>query len=555
MVLSSYVARFCAAAPLLGLLAASCQAAPVPETVGPTLKTITTPHGNVTGEISDYVTRYTVPYAAPPVGTLRLSVAREVGAWDSLDATQLPPACVQDAGDGSVKGAEDCLYMNVYVPGFARQGQRLPVMVWIHGGSFHQGDPSNLDEGIRSFVIHQHVVVVTLQYRLGLLGWLGAVNLPGNQGLTDVIQALKFIQSDLRSYGADPTRVTLAGQSSGAEIIKTLLVTNAADSLFHRAIIQSAPLDYPDQSFYTMRNISDKAVIDLGCVRRGFRCLREKSVQDLLDEQTTILNLALDGTWSSLTDFAFAEPFRIHIDGDLVTKDFRQVVASGQPLNVPSRPVIYSTVINEGCNGVQQVLPDPVPAAAWLPYASALLPRFFPRRTEDILDSGLYDPANLPEDQDAVRDELTQITTDFTWVCPAQQTALNQTATNGFSGNVYLAEFDVGVPYFGEGAGGCAGGVGHQDDIRAIFGPTAAPGYSAAQNTLTSDVQQRWASFVRSGNPNNVDDLISWPPVATSTGDLNVLVLGADAATGKSAIKKTQRDEICKLGTGLYSPR
>lgn len=94
-----------------------------------------------------------------------------------------------------------------------------------------------------------------------------------------------------------------------------------------------------------------------------------------------------------------------------------------------------------------------------------------------------------------------------------------------------------------------------RDDIRAIFGPTAAPGYSAAQNTLTSDVQQRWASFVRSGNPNNVDDLISWPPVATSTGDLNVLVLGADAATGKSAIKKTQRDEICKLGTGLYSPR
>lgn len=243
---------------------------------------------------------------------------------------------------------------SVYVPGFARQGQRLPVMVWIHGGSFHQGDPSNLDEGIRSFVIHQHVVVVTLQYRLGLLGWLGAVNLPGNQGLTDVIQALsassssplppsprlplsfdplprslpllsvdpltrslpllsfaEFIQSDLRSYGADPTRVTLAGQSSGAEIIKTLLVTNAADSLFHRAIIQSAPLDYPDQSFYTMRNISDKAVIDLGCVRRGSRCLREKSVQDLLDEQTTILNLALDGTWSSLTDFAFAEPFRI----------------------------------------------------------------------------------------------------------------------------------------------------------------------------------------------------------------------------------------------------
>ncbi|BGP47708.1 hypothetical protein JCM10450v2_003573 [Rhodotorula kratochvilovae] len=490
---------------------------------------------------------------SPPIDSNRFASAREIGAWDKVDGTNLPMPCLQSTRDSS----EDCLFLNIYTPSGAIPRQSLPVMVWIHGGSFVDGTPNDLDEGAQWFVQSQHVVVVTVQYRLGMLGWLMGSGLSGNMGLTDVIQALKFVQSDIRSYGGNPNQVTLAGQSSGAEIVKTLLVTDTADALFHRAILHSAPLDYPDQSFLTARNVSSRAVADLGCTRRGWRCLREQSAQALLAEQAEIIALATqDQIWSHLPDFSFAEPFRVHIDGSLVTKDFRQIVASGKPLNIPSRPIIFTTVKNEGCNAVRQVMPTPVPAQMWPAIAGGIIPTYFPTRAERITASGAYDPSQVPDDADAVRDELAQLTTDFSWVCPNQQTALNATAATGYGRNVYLAEFDVGVSMFPEGAaGGCDGGVGHQDDIKLIFSPRNEASRTAAQNAVAAEVQTRWGLFLRSGATKSAAlPYAAWPAVAASKGDLNVLVIGADTATGKSVIKKTQRDEICRINGGVYTP-
>ncbi|GAA5895065.1 hypothetical protein JCM8208_000103 [Rhodotorula glutinis] len=558
MVLASFVARFCAAAPLLGLLAASCKAAPVPESVISPNKTISTPHGHVLGAVADNVVRYTVPYAQPPLDALRWKAAAAIGPWNNVDGTRLPQACTQyDASNTNIIGSEDCLYMNVYAPADVGANAKLPVMVWIHGGSFVQGSPSDLDEGARSLVSQQRVVVVTVQYRLGIMGFLGYFGSDGNQGLTDVIQALTFVKSDLASYGADPSQVTVAGQSSGAEIVKTLLVMDAADSLFPRAIIQSAPLDYPDQSFATEAEISKYVYKSLDCPdRRVWPCIRQQSVEKMMAVQKDVQLEAANGAWASRSDFAFAEPFRIHIDGRAVTKDFRQLVASGKPLNVPSRQIIYSTVKNEGCNGVQKVFSVPMPADYWPLYAPGVVAQFFTSRADGILESGKYDPSNIPDDADAFRNEFIQLTTDFTWVCPAQQTALNQTAASGYRGNVYLAEFDVGISKHAEGeVDYCAGGVGHEDDIKLIFREDVG---TSVQGAVSTDVQARWGSFIRTGDPNRAPTslgLVNWPPVAASAGDLNVLVFGADASTGKSAVKKSQRDDICKIGSGLYSPR
>ncbi|GAA6047009.1 hypothetical protein JCM3770_004149 [Rhodotorula araucariae] len=553
MVLTSYITRFCATFPLLGLLASTCRASPVPTTAA---RTISTPHGNVTGSLDRAVLRFTVPYAQPPVASNRFSSAREVGVWDSVDGTNLPMPCLQDGRDSS----EDCLYLNIYTPSGSIPRLNLPVMVWIHGGSFIDGTPNDLDEGAQWFVQSQHVVVVAVQYRLGILGWLMGSGLSGNMGLTDVIQALEFVQSDIRSYGGDPTKVTLAGQSSGAEIVKTLLVTDNADTLFHRAILHSAPLDYPDQSFITARNISSRAVADLGCTRRGLRCLREQSAQALLAEQAQVLGLAQGGEWAHLSDFSFAEPFRVHIDGSLVTKDFRKIVASGRPLNVPSRSLIFTTVKNEGCNAPPLTrtysIPTPLPTAMWPAIAGGLIPTFFPSRAERIMDSSAFDPSRFSNDNDAVREELAQLTTDFSWVCPNQQTALNATAATGYSGKVYLAEFDVGVSMFPKGAaGGCDGGVGHQDDLKLVFGPGTDASRSGVQNAVALEVQQRWGLFIRSGTPSNAGSAYpAWPAVALSKGDLSVLVIGADSATGNSLLMKSQRDEICKIDGGVYTP-
>ena len=238
MVLSSFIARFCAATPLLGLLAASCRAAPTSDSVASLSRTINTPHGKVAGAVSasslpryslflsaftsltfsfyagDNVVRYTVPYAQPPLGAQRWKAASNIGPWSNVDGTKLPPPCTQYDSSDNIIGSEDCLFLkcarfpsslgptklekadllfgarSVYAPADAGSNAALPVMVWLHGGSFLQGSQSDLDEGARSLVRQERVVVVTVQYRLGILGFLGWFGSNGNQGLTDVMQAL-----------------------------------------------------------------------------------------------------------------------------------------------------------------------------------------------------------------------------------------------------------------------------------------------------------------------------------------------------------------------------
>jgi para-nitrobenzyl esterase len=128
--------------------------------------------------------------------------------------------------------SEDCLFLNVWTPG----GDGLPVMVWLHGGGFTVGF-SNAFDG-EHFATTNDVVVVTLNYRLGSLGWLGG----GNYGLLDVAAALRWVQANIAAFGGDPARVTLAGQSAGALIAYDLMVSPLGEGLFHQAILESPPL-------------------------------------------------------------------------------------------------------------------------------------------------------------------------------------------------------------------------------------------------------------------------------------------------------------------------
>jgi para-nitrobenzyl esterase len=127
--------------------------------------------------------------------------------------------------------SEDCLYLNVWAPG----GDDLPVMVWLHGGGFTVGFANALDGDRLSA---EGIVVVTLNYRLGSLGWLGG----GNHGLLDVVEALRWVRRHIAAFGGDPQSVTLAGQSAGALIAYDLMVDPRGDGLFHRAILESPPM-------------------------------------------------------------------------------------------------------------------------------------------------------------------------------------------------------------------------------------------------------------------------------------------------------------------------
>ncbi|MFB9683842.1 carboxylesterase/lipase family protein [Amycolatopsis plumensis] len=177
-----------------------------------------------------------VPYAEPPVGELRFRAPRPAKPWAGVrDAAEWAPRAPQPALTGrGFTGDEDCLYVNVYAP--AAPGS-YPVLVWIHGGGGVMGAPHQFDA---SAYARRGVVVVTVAYRLGVLGML---HLPGvadsNLSLRDQVAALEWVRDNVGAFGGDPGRVTLAGQSNGGRTVGTLLAVPATRGLVHRAIVQS----------------------------------------------------------------------------------------------------------------------------------------------------------------------------------------------------------------------------------------------------------------------------------------------------------------------------
>ena len=219
--------------------------------------------GRLEGVAADGVSAFLgVPFAAPPVGARRWRAPEPAPAWgDVRPADRFGPSCVQmiaPQGFGPwtaeyvVQGpvSEDCLYLNVWAP-VGQAGAKLPVLVWIHGGAFMAGSGSvPIYEG--AALARKGVVVVTVNYRLGALGFLAHPELTreagasGNYGLLDQIAALRWVQDNIAAFGGDPARVTIAGQSAGAMSVTSLLQSPLAPGLFARAIAESgAGLEMP----------------------------------------------------------------------------------------------------------------------------------------------------------------------------------------------------------------------------------------------------------------------------------------------------------------------
>ncbi|MRN53459.1 carboxylesterase/lipase family protein [Paenibacillus monticola] len=190
-----------------------------------------------------------VPFAQPPVGELRFRAPQPPESWSGLrDAAEFGPVSPQPLdsrgtrfGGGNPQHSEDCLYLNIWAP--ATGGKGLPVMVWIHGGTFITGAGSQpLFDGT-SFAARGNVIVVSINYRLGPFGFLHLSplgdGLASNQGLLDQIAALTWVQHDIAAFGGDPKRVTVFGESAGSMSIAALLAMPAAKGLFAGAIMQS----------------------------------------------------------------------------------------------------------------------------------------------------------------------------------------------------------------------------------------------------------------------------------------------------------------------------
>ena len=244
---------------------------------------VRTAMGSVRGQVaSDYRLFQSIPYAAPPVGPLRWQLPRPAARWSGmLDATKAGPQCMQDTGPNPRVGkptSENCLTLNVWTPARGQHNEKRPVMVWIHGGGFVNGSGDIYHA--RWLAARGHIVVVTINYRLGAFGFLahpslGAPGTVGNYGLADQQAALRWVRDNIGAFGGDPRKVTIAGESAGGMSVCDHLVAPGSAGLFRAAIIQSAPCQAQADLEFGQRQSVDYAIA-AGCRNPATtaRCLR-----------------------------------------------------------------------------------------------------------------------------------------------------------------------------------------------------------------------------------------------------------------------------------------
>ncbi|XP_023310706.1 venom carboxylesterase-6 [Anoplophora glabripennis] len=214
---------------------------------------ITISNGQIKGRVaktfknSTFYAFQEIPYAAPPVGSLRFKPPIPVNNWDGiLDTTKNTKICIQAGGTNTMQN-EDCLYLNVYTPVIPDSDEKLPVLFFIHGGKFLSGDGIYTAYGPDFFMDTQKLVVVVINYRLGPFGFLSTEDevIPGNNGLKDQRFALQWVQENIQFFGGDPSQVTLVGQSAGSASVSYHVQSKKSTGLFRAAICESGTVLTP----------------------------------------------------------------------------------------------------------------------------------------------------------------------------------------------------------------------------------------------------------------------------------------------------------------------
>ena len=439
-----------------------------------------------------------IPFAAPPVENLRWKPPQPVIPWKGVrDATAQPASCVQiDQGwnysDYSI-GNEDCLTLDLRTP--SMKG-KLPVLVWIHGGSNRAGGPADM---VMSDVGKQ-VVLVGIRYRLGIFGFLSHPALAaeqggssGNYGLMDQVAALRWIHDNVEKFGGDPDNVTIAGESAGSQDVSLMLAAPAARGLFQKAIMESGTpvFGMRPRTLAEAERIGMEAD-DLLKAGGSLDKLRHMSVPALLAVDRKLHD---PGTWADETMW-----MRTTIDGKLFPADPKTLLQQAPP-----RPVILG--FNKREYGVDRAQRDQAIANAFGVNEAAARAYYH------------ADQPNPPADPRlGTLDD--QIGTDIVFRCPTLHVA-QLLAGNGAS--VWRYQFDSGPN---------GGMTSHAAEIPyAFWNSTFAPGQS---------LKPYWVNFVKTGNPNG-PGLPQWPRFTPAT-ERNVL-FDAEGVT----VEGPFRPQLCSM--------
>lgn len=486
--------------------------------VAPGAETVETDAGPVRGTIDDgYRLFQGIPFAASPVGELRWLSPQPVAPWsEPRDATAPGSWCMQPVSvpGGLGGGSEDCLYLNVTAPLSANTEQPLPVMVWIHGGGFMSGAGSIFDA--RRLAVRGDVVVVTVNYRLGIFGYFGLDGLEGSGafGLEDQIAALQWVQRNVAAFGGDPGNVTLFGESAGGMSTCALLTSPPAAGLFHKAIIQSGActIDWPNNGIFAgveagslwgpasdLHELGALVAAGVGCDGELdiLACLRQAPADDLIQSPLAMVY------------------GRVSYGNEVLPEDPAAVVRAGEALAIP---VMMGVTRDEGRTFVS-FHPEPVTEARY----EALLDDAFGARASEVAE--MYPLSDFASPALA----WAAVTTDRVWAC----TTLENLELLAREAPVFGYEFaDRDAPSLFPFPPDLPAGAYHGSELLSLFDfefPGFAVEMTAEQIGLADTMIAYWANFAHHGDPNGAG-LPAWPRFGEGAGvpEVQSLALGPE---------------------------
>ncbi|MGC2493243.1 carboxylesterase/lipase family protein [Candidatus Binatus sp.] len=478
--------------------------------------------GTTTNGVNEFLG---IPYAAPPVGALRWLPPERYGFFPGffLKATTFGSQCTQGGG-----GSENCLFLNVYTPRFEFGGGRrvraedrapgggfprgLPVMFWIHGGGLTGGAGSDYDP---SELVKKGVIVVTINYRLGLLGFFAQTALDseghdaGNYGFMDQQFALNWVRRNIAGFGGDPNQVTIFGESAGGQSVYSQLASPTAAHLFRGAIAESGSYlefqDYFDDIVTlpvgetvgtSLIPPGNSIAASVGCASETAACLRAVPAATLVGVEAGVVYPFVDGTLLTQTPsaaFASGEFNQVPVISGTNHDEWRIFVADEYDLGS-----LLATLAQY----------DAAELALWGPLLASTVDTLYP-------DSPAND-VNGPE-------ALGASGTDGIFACPARNAdqLLSQFVTT------YTYEFnDENAPPAQSSVPGLTFPLGayHGSELQYLFvlDGTPAP-FTPAQQQLSAAMVTYWTQFAKNLNPNSPTEPV-WSPYSTSTDEFQSLI-------------------------------
>jgi para-nitrobenzyl esterase len=436
-----------------------------------------------------------IPYAAPPVGNQRWKAPQPVVSWNSeLDATKYGHRCAQNHvfedmvfqdSETTESGSEDCLTLNVYAPSRRHDNTKLPVMFWIHGGGYTGGSGSEPRHN-GDFLPLKGVVLVTINYRLGVFGFLALPELAseqggssGNYGLMDMVAALSWVKRNIAAFGGDPDCVTIFGESAGSFAVSTLMAAPSAQGLFHRATGESGGA--LNSGTLSMESLAIAGPKDAAWAKEA----GANSLADLRAMPTEQI-LAAAGTHNGVR-------FRPVVDGKFLSESVLDSYSSGRQAKIP---LLAGFNRDEGSGAGMT-------AEKW----QAAAKQRFPDKADAFLRlyPGPTDAAAIRSAADFSGDQFIAYST-WKWMQVDRKTG---------DKNIYRYKLDLAAPPSRFHSGSYAF---HSDDIEYVFGTLdTRPGamWRAEDYALSEQMMSYWTNFARRGDPNGVDGngqrLPEWP--------------------------------------------